>query len=59
MNGQGVPDILISGDHEKIKEWRKIQSLRNTFVKRPDLIDKSKLTDDQIKVIDDIKNDPE
>ncbi len=59
VNGQGVPDILISGDHEKIKEWRKIQSLRNTFIKRPDLIDKSKLTDDEIKVIDDIKNDPE
>ena len=59
VNGQGVPEILISGDHEKIKEWREIQSLRNTFIKRPDLIDKSKLTDDEIKVIDDIKNDPE
>ena len=59
VNGQDVPGILLSGDHEKIKEWRKIQSLRNTFIKRPDLIDESKLTDDEIKVIDDIKNDPE
>ena len=59
VNGQGVPDILMSGDHEKIKEWRKVQSLRNTFIKRPDLIDKSKLTVEELKVIDDIKNDPE
>ena len=59
MNGQGVPDILMSGDHEKIKEWRKVQSLRNTFIKRPDLIDKSKLTVEELKVIDHIKNDQE
>jgi len=57
--GKKVPDVLLSGNHKKIKEWRKIQSLRNTFIKRPDLIDESKLTDDEIKVIDDIKNDPE
>ena len=59
VHGQGVPEILLSGDHEKIKEWRKIQSLRNTFIKRPDLIDESKLTVEELKVIDDIKNDPE
>ena len=59
VNGESVPDILLSGDHKKIEEWRKIQSLKNTQMKRPDLIDRSKLTEDQIKVIDDLKNDPE
>ena len=59
VNGESVPDILLSGDHKKIEEWRKIQSLKNTQMRRPDLIDRSKLTEDQIKVIDDLKNDPE
>ena len=30
VNGESVPDILLSGDHKKIEEWRKIQSLKNT-----------------------------
>ena len=59
VNGESVPDILLSGDHKKIEEWRKIQSLKNTQMRRPDLIDRSKLTEDQIKAIDDLKNDPE
>ena len=59
VNGESVPDILLSGDHKKIEQWRKIQSLKNTQMRRPDLIDRSKLTEDQIKVIDDLKNDPE
>ena len=59
VNGESVPDILLSGDHKKIEQWRKIQSLKNTKMRRPDLIDRSKLTEDQVKVIDDLKNDPE
>ena len=59
VNGESVPDILLSGDHKKIEQWRKIQSLKNTQMRRPDLIDRSKLTEDQIKVINDLKNDSE
>ena len=59
VNGESVPDILLSGDHKKIEQWRKIQSLKNTQMRSPDLIDRSKLTEDQVKVIDDLKNDPE
>ena len=59
VNGESVPDILLSGDHKKIEQWRKMQSLKNTQMRRPDLIDRSKLTEDQVKVIDDLKNDPE
>ena len=36
--GVKVPDILISGDHKKINDWRKIKSLEETKSKRPDLI---------------------
>ena len=37
-NGQGVPDILLSGHHAKIARWRREQSLRLTQRWRPDLI---------------------
>ena len=36
--GRKVPDILLSGHHAKIEEWRKEQSLKRTLEKRPDLI---------------------
>ncbi|QJC37905.1 tRNA (guanosine(37)-N1)-methyltransferase TrmD [Enterobacteriaceae endosymbiont of Donacia bicoloricornis] len=39
-----VPSILLSGDHKKIKEWKLQQSLGITWIKRPDLFKKKKLT---------------
>ncbi|MBU4342646.1 MAG: tRNA (guanosine(37)-N1)-methyltransferase TrmD [Candidatus Omnitrophica bacterium] len=36
--GTKVPEVLLSGDHDKIKDWRKKQSLKTTKKKRPDLI---------------------
>ena len=59
VNGDKVPEILLSGDHQKISQWRRMQSLKNTYLKRPDLIDRSNLSEDEIEIIDAIKNDPE
>ncbi len=36
--GKRVPEVLLSGHHENIKEWRKNQSIINTYLKRPDLL---------------------
>ena len=36
--GKKVPDVLTSGNHQKINDWRKEQSLRITYLKRPDLL---------------------
>jgi tRNA (guanine37-N1)-methyltransferase len=38
FDGLKVPDILLSGNHEKIRLWRKMSSLKRTFLKRPDLL---------------------
>jgi len=38
-----VPDVLLSGDHAKIAEWRKKQSLERTKKNRPDLLDESEI----------------
>lgn len=40
-NGIKVPKVLLSGDHEKIKEWRKKEAVKITRNKRPDLIKSS------------------
>jgi tRNA (guanine37-N1)-methyltransferase len=39
FEGRQVPDILLSGHHAMIKRWRRKESLRRTFLRRPDLID--------------------
>ncbi|HEY0371991.1 MAG TPA: tRNA (guanosine(37)-N1)-methyltransferase TrmD, partial [Thermoanaerobaculia bacterium] len=43
LRGMRVPDILLSGHHEKIRKWRKEQALRATLEKRPDLLDTAEL----------------
>ncbi len=40
--GRNIPDILLSGDHKKIAEWRRAESERLTAERRPDLLNKAK-----------------
>ena len=42
--GQDVPDVLLSGHHRRIEEWRRKTSLLRTFQNRRDLFDKADLT---------------
>ncbi len=44
-----VPDVLLSGNHQKIEEWRMKQSLKRTKERRPDLLENYPLTDQQKK----------
>lgn len=44
---QSVPKVLLGGDHEAIRKWRLKQSLGRTWLRRPDLLAKSTLTDEQ------------
>ena len=46
-----VPKILLSGDHKKIKQWRKMKSLINTQKKRPDLFKKYKLNAEEQELL--------
>ena len=41
IDGQRVPDVLLSGNHQAILKWRKEQALLKTTVKRPDLLKRS------------------
>jgi tRNA (guanine37-N1)-methyltransferase len=44
FRGEEVPSVLLSGDHEKIRLWRRTESLRRTLSRRPDLLKKARLT---------------
>ena len=46
-----VPPILLSGNHPKVEEWRRQQSILRTMERRPDLMEKAELTKQDIKFI--------
>lgn len=56
-NGESkkVPDVLLSGDHQAIEKWRLQQSLGRTLLRRPELLEKIDLTDEQRKLLDEFK----
>ncbi len=49
--GKTVPDVLMSGHHANIEKWRREQSLYETFIKRPDMLEKAELTDEDKKIV--------
>lgn len=50
-----IPDVLISGHHAKIEQWKREQSLINTLKKRPDMLEKAELTKEDIKFLKEYK----
>ena len=55
FRGMKVPEVLTSGNHEKIRQWRMYQSLKRTWERRPDLIEQAKLSREQQIMLQDIK----
>ncbi len=49
--GKEVPPILLSGNHPKVDQWRREQSIIRTIERRPDLMENANLTKDDIKFI--------
>jgi tRNA (guanine37-N1)-methyltransferase len=55
--GMVVPEVLLSGNHEKIKRWRLKQALGRTWQRRPDLLAKRPLSDDEQALLQEFKRD--
>ncbi|MCJ7809673.1 MAG: tRNA (guanosine(37)-N1)-methyltransferase TrmD, partial [Desulfobulbaceae bacterium] len=45
FKGKEVPEVLLSGNHERIRQWRRAESLKKTLKRRPDLLPDAELTD--------------
>ncbi|MYL48717.1 tRNA (guanosine(37)-N1)-methyltransferase TrmD [Halobacillus litoralis] len=56
FRGHKVPDVLLSGNHAKIDEWRHYQSLKRTFERRPDLLEGRELSAKEQTWLDEWKN---
>ncbi|WP_226619325.1 tRNA (guanosine(37)-N1)-methyltransferase TrmD [Cytobacillus firmus] len=57
FRGIKVPDVLISGNHRLVEEWRAKESLRRTYLRRPDLLEDAELTTEQQKWLNEIKKE--
>jgi tRNA (guanine37-N1)-methyltransferase len=56
--GWKVPEILLSGHHRDIEDWRRRESLRRTLTRRPDLLDRVGLAEDDRSILETLKRDP-
>ena len=52
LDGEAVPPVLLSGNHEQIRRWRLQQSLGRTWLRRPELLNNLALTDEQRQLLD-------
>ena len=52
--GREVPEVLLSGHHANIEKWKRKESLKRTYLKRPELLEKAELTDKDRKLLDEI-----
>ena len=51
LRGMRVPEVLLSGHHEKIRKWRKEMALRATLAKRPDLLERAELDEEAREIL--------
>jgi tRNA (guanine37-N1)-methyltransferase len=57
VRGLAVPEVLLSGNHEAIRRWRRKEALRSTYLKRPDLLRDRLLSEEDRRLLDEILNE--
>lgn len=57
FRGKEVPEVLLSGHHKNIREWRLKESLRRTYLRRPDLLEKRNLTKEEARMLEEIRDE--
>jgi len=55
LRGMRVPEILMSGHHERIRRWRKEQALSATLAKRPDLLETAELDEEAREILEELR----
>jgi tRNA (guanine37-N1)-methyltransferase len=57
VENMDVPQVLLSGDHQAIRQWRERQALEATWRKRPDLLEKADLSREQEQLLEELRNE--
>lgn len=55
FEGRKVPEVLLSGHHEEVRRWRRRQSLERTLERRPELLDETRLTEEDRRFLAEIR----
>lgn len=55
FKNKSVPEVLISGHHENVYKWRRNESIKNTYIKRPELLKDIKLTKEDKKYLENLE----
>ena len=55
FQGEGVPSVLLSGDHGRIRLWRRTESIKRTLERRPDLLEKAHLSERDKCILEELK----
>ena len=59
FRGMEVPEVLLSGHHENIRRWRRRQALWRTLTRRPELLERSSLTEEDRKILRELREEQE
>ena len=57
VDGMKVPPVLLSGDHEAIRRWRRKQSLGRTWLRRPDLLQGRELDEEARQLLKEFRQE--
>ncbi len=55
--GRAVPAVLLSGDHQQIRQWRLKRALGQTWLRRPDLLERLELDDEQRRLLEEFRRE--
>jgi tRNA (guanine37-N1)-methyltransferase len=55
FRGRAVPDVLVSGHHGAIEQWRRTERVRRTLERRPDLLETAALSDDERRELNELR----
>ncbi len=57
FRGYGVPEVLLGGNHQAIRQWRRRDSLRKTRARRPDLLEKARLGEKDSRILAELETE--
>ncbi|MGQ0722175.1 MAG: tRNA (guanosine(37)-N1)-methyltransferase TrmD [Candidatus Eiseniibacteriota bacterium] len=59
FRGREVPEVLVSGHHENIRRWRRREALARTLNRRPELLDRAELTEEDRRLLAELRRESE
>lgn len=57
--GRKIPEVLVSGNHARIDEWKRREAIKTTFLKRPDMLETAELSQKEREYVSNLRNENE